>query len=122
MKKLLIGIIMISLAGCGKSNDVKLKINCNGDKFTVEAKNNNTFTCGLINKNYIFTLSNIKNNSITIDVSDGGLSLENENGGISLRGEYKKFTIKKNNKIKLVTQTTDYNEDIVIEWKTQKKH
>lgn len=113
MKKILTIFLLLIVMGCKKKESIKLNINCNDDKFVVNDKK--TFTCELTHTNYNFNIDT-KDNTMTIIVDKPGLS-EQINGGISLRGEYQVFNLKKGKKLKLVTQTTDYNENIIIEWK-----
>lgn len=112
MKKILV-ISFLLFVGCSKKEDIKLSVDCDGDKYNVNGKT--SFTCELMDEEYTFSIKTDKNNSYIL-VDKPGLS-EEINNGISLRGEYQVFNLKKGKKLKLVTQTMDYNEDIVIEWR-----
>ncbi len=123
MKKLLIVSFVIGLSliciGCGKKQEDKeltLQINCNGNKNTLAIKENATFKCTLMDTEYEFTINTINDDSLIITSSDAGLSPVKETGGISLTDEIKEFTIVKGKDVKISTQTTDYNESLILNW------
>lgn len=95
-----------------KSIDIK----CNNDPtYRVTLKEGNTFSCFILDEEYSFKIKNIYKDNIIITTSKYGLTKVNDNK-IDLKSKEKEFIIEKSKKEKLSTQTTDYNESIIIEW------
>jgi hypothetical protein len=95
-----------------KSIDIK----CNNDPtYRVTLKEGNTFSCFILDEEYSFKIKSIYKDNIIITTSKYGLTKVNDNK-IDLKSKEKEFIIEKSKKEKLSTQTTDYNESIIIEW------
>lgn len=95
-----------------KSIDIK----CNNDPtYRVTLKKGNTFSCFILDEEYSFKIKSIYKDNIIITTSKYGLTKVNDNK-IDLKSKEKEFIIEKSKKEKLSTQTTDYNESIIIEW------
>lgn len=95
-----------------KSIDIK----CNNDPtYRVTLKKGNTFSCFILDEEYSFKIKSIYKDNIIITTSKYGLTKVNDNK-IDLKSKEKEFIIEKGKKEKLSTQTTDYNEAIIIEW------
>ena len=63
----------------------------------------------LLNDDYEFKIVKISNNLITFKSNKTGLTARN-----SLIEQVKTFTLKKGEELKLMTQTTDYSETLII--------
>lgn len=119
MKKVIIIILVILtvlITGCEKKK-VEFNINCNGDKSTINLKEGNTFKCTLSTYEYTFKIKNISNNKVIITTKDTGLAKLRDNGTFSLIDKYKTFKIEKNKENTILTQSTDYQEKLIINWK-----
>ena len=119
MKKVIITLLVILtilVTGCEKKK-VELNINCNGDKSTINLKEGNTFKCTLLTYEYTFKIKSISNNKVIITTKDRGLAKLRDNGTFSLIDKYKSFTIEKNKENTILTQSTDYQEKLIINWK-----
>ena len=95
-----------------KSVDVK----CHTDNtFRITLKKGNTFSCFILDKEYVFKIKDIYKDNIIVTTSKYGLT-KVKDGKIDLKSKEKKFIIEKNKKVELSTQTMDHNESIIIEW------
>lgn len=96
-----------------KSVDIK----CHTDNtYRITLKKGNTFDCILNDKYYSFKIKNIYKDNIIISTSKYGLTKVKDNK-INLKDKEKEFVIEKNKKVEISTQTMDYNESMIIEWK-----
>ncbi len=113
MKKAFLVIIaffaVLCLSGCNSTEKVKLNLNCNGNITEKEYKVGDKFNCKLLNDDYEFKIVKISNNLITLKSNKTGLTARN-----SLLEQVKTFTLKKGEELKLMTQTTDYSETLII--------
>ena len=95
-----------------KSVDVK----CHTDNtFRTTLKNGNTFSCFILDDEYIFKIKSINKDNIVITTSKYGLTKVKEDG-IDLKSKEKEFIIEKNKKVELSTQLMNHNESVIIEW------
>ena len=95
-----------------KSIDVK----CNTDNtFRTTLKEGNSFSCFILDKEYVFKIKSISKDNIIITTSKYGLTKLKENK-IDLKSKEKEFIIEKNQKVELSTQLNDNNESVIIEW------
>lgn len=99
------------------SNYKSIDITCHTDNpYRITLKKGNTFDCILMNKYYSFKIKSINKNNMVVVASDYGLTKVKDEG-ISLIEKKKEFTIEKNKPVEITTQTTDYNESMIIEWR-----
>jgi len=99
------------------SNYKSVDIKCHTDNtYRITLKKGNTFDCILNDKYYSFKIKNIYKDNIIISTSKYGLTKVKDNK-INLKDKEKEFVIEKNKKVEISTQTMDYNESIIIEWK-----
>lgn len=99
------------------SNYKSIDITCHTDNpYRITLKKGNTFDCILMDKYYSFKIKNINKDNMVIVSSDYGLSKVKDKG-ISLIEKKKEFIIEKNKPVEITTQTTDYNESMIIEWR-----
>ena len=107
--------VIISLS-CLRTNTfatINVTLNNNTDK--VEVKVGDTLTYTLLTDEYKFEIKDITDNEIKIKVNQYGLTNTN-----NLLSEDNEFTIFKNQKLELHTQTTDYQESIILEYINEK--
>ena len=117
MKKIILMIlifvfIMLGIYFCFnayKSAGIRVTLKNNTD--SIKIKIGKVFTYSLMGEEYKFKITNIKDNKIIFEVNKYGLTNTN-----SLISKDNKFTIEKGNKLKLHTQTTDYQESIIFEY------
>jgi len=99
------------------SNYKSIDITCHTDNpYRITLKKGNTFDCILMDKYYSFKIKNINKDNMVIVSSDYGLTKVKDKG-ISLIEKKKEFIIEKNKPVEITTQTTDYNESMIIEWR-----
>ena len=95
-----------------KSVDVK----CHTDKaFRTTLKKGNSFSCFILDKEYVFKIKSINKDDIVVTTSKYGLTKVKDDG-IDLKSKEKEFIIEKNKKVELSTQLMDHNESVIIEW------
>jgi len=112
MKKYLTLIILLLLiTGCKDNKIEKISMECNGIKTEFTIEKGNKFSCNLLGDEYIFTVKDIKDNGIYIKANKNGLS-----DSSSLIEIKQQFIIKKDSDLKLYTQTTDYQENVIFKW------
>lgn len=113
MKKIVIALLLLVLTGCDKEDvSVNLEINCDNVTNIVEVKQSDTLSCNLLGENYEFKITKIKNDGIYIEANKYGLTSSG-----SLLSEEKEFVLNKDSSITLTTQSTDYQEKVVFNWK-----
>ena len=96
----------------------KVDIKCGGSDTLGELKEQDTFQCNVLNKNYTFTVNSIKDNKIVIKASDTGLTEKKSDGTISLLDKKDTFEIEKGTSLTLCAQVTDARDcSLTIEWK-----
>lgn len=109
---LLCGFMMFGLTGCGKTNkSANINVTVNDNTNSIEIKVGKTLTYPLLSNEYEFKITDIKENEISIEVNQYGLTNTS-----SLISEDNKFIIEKGKKLELHTQTTDYQESIIFEY------
>ena len=112
--------------GCGKKTENKLPnnetkepgklyINCKGEKSSIDFEDGEKFNCKLI-KEYEFTITNVSGNKAIIVASDYGLSKIHDDGTYSLLSKEKKFELIKGEELRICTQSTDYCDELDLEW------
>ena len=89
-----------------------IEMNCNGKNTSYEIKVGETLNCKLLGEKYKFTINSIEDDKIILDVNKTGLTDEN-----SLLEKKEKFTLTKNKDLKINTQSTDYQENVIFKWK-----
>ena len=95
-----------------KSVDVK----CHTDNtFRTTLKEGNSFSCFILDKEYVFKIKSINKDDIVVTTSKYGLTKVKDDG-INLKSKEKEFIIEKNKKVELSTQLMDHNESVIIEW------
>ena len=95
-----------------KSVDVK----CHNDNtFRTTLKEGNSFSCFILDKEYVFKIKSINKDDIVVTTSKYGLTKVKDDG-IDLKSKEKEFIIEKNKKVELSTQLNDNNESVIIEW------
>lgn len=113
MKKFVILLFLVVLTGCDKEEiSVNLEINCDNVTNIVEVRKDDTLSCNLLGENYEFKITKIKNDEIYIEANKYGLTSSG-----SLLSEEKEFVLNKDSSITLTTQSTDYQEKVVFNWK-----
>jgi uncharacterized lipoprotein YehR (DUF1307 family) len=111
LKKLIVCLfLIILLSGCGNKKEETITMNCNNMETVISIKEKDSLICKLLGEDYIFKVDKIEDNSITISANKNGLS---DNG---LTSKDTKWIIKKNEKLILHTQTTDYQEYVTFNW------
>ena len=99
------------------SNYKSIDITCHTDNpYRITLKKGNTFDCILMDKYYSFKIKSINKNNMVIVSSDYGLTKVKDKS-ISLIEKKKEFIIEKNKPVEITTQTTDYNESMIVEWR-----
>ena len=117
MKKIMLiilvcGVIVFGSTGCLSSNkSTTINVTLKDDTNSIDIKIGKIITYSLLGDEYEFKITNITDNEINIEVNKYGLT----NTG-SLISKDKKFVIEKGKKLKLHTQTIDYQESIVFEY------
>ena len=95
-----------------KSVDVK----CHNDNtFRTTLKEGNSFSCFILDKEYVFKIKSINKDDIVVTTSKYGLTKVKDDG-IDFKSKKKEFIIEKNKKVELSTQLMDHNESVIIEW------
>ncbi len=95
-----------------KSVDVK----CHNDNtFRTTLKEGNSFSCFILDKEYVFKIKSINKDDIVVTTSKYGLTKVKDDG-IDFKSKEKEFIIEKNKKVELSTQLMDHNESVIIEW------
>lgn len=94
-----------------------LNYNCNGTEGFAVIDPGNSFSCNILSTNYNFVISSVKKDKIIIATEYYGLTKVQEDGSINLSSRDRRFEIKKGQKTELTTQTMDYNESIIFDWK-----
>ena len=94
-----------------------LNYDCNGNEGFVVLNPGNSFSCNILSTNYNFVISSVKKDKLIIATEYYGLTKVKEDGSINLNSRDRRFEIKKGQKTELTTQTMDYNESIIFEWK-----
>ena len=95
-----------------KSVDVK----CHNDNtFRTTLKEGNSFSCFVLDKEYVFKIKSINKDDIVVTTSKYGLTKVKDDG-IDFKSKEKEFIIEKNKKVELSTQLMDHNESVIIEW------
>ena len=91
-------------------------IKCHTDNtFRTTLKEGNSFSCFILDKEYVFKIKSINKDEIVVTTSKYGLTKVKDDG-INLKSKEKEFIIEKNKKVELSTQLMDYNESVIIEW------
>lgn len=99
------------------SNYKSIDITCHTDNpYRITLKKDNTFDCILMDKYYSFKIKSINKDNMVIVSSDYGLTKVKDKS-ISLIEKKKEFIIEKNKPVEITTQTTDYNESMIIQWR-----
>lgn len=99
-----------------KDDEHRNKSDYKDEKKTLLISESGKYEYTLLGKKYEFSATKINDNEIEIEVSDYGLAQKKEDGSISLLDKVNNFSLKKGEKLILRTQTTDYGEEITIEW------
>lgn len=95
-----------------KSVDVK----CHNDNtFRTTLKEGNSFSCFILDKEYVFKIKSINKDDIVVTTSKYGLTKVKDDG-IDFKSKEKEFIIEKNKKVELSTQLMNHNESVIIEW------
>ena len=121
MKKIFLCLLLIILlmTGCKKTKVIEkteMSIDCNGEKSKIEVKSGARFNCTLIGDNYNFEIRKAGPNRIMIRANKSGLSKQT-NKTINLLRKENKWYLEKDNELKLVTQSMDYNEELTLTWR-----
>ena len=111
MMKIIIMLLMMLTTYINYDNNNVITMNCNGEVSKININIQETFSCTLLNNEYVFNISDIKDNKIYIKINEYGLTTTS-----SLLEKQNKFTIKKGDEVKLKTQTTDYQEFVSLKW------
>ena len=99
------------------SNYKSVDIKCHTDNtYRITLKKGNTFDCILMDKYYSFKIKNINKNNMIIVASDYGLT-KVKGKDSSLIEKKKEFIIEKNKPVEITTQSMDYSETMIIEWR-----
>lgn len=121
MKKIFLCLLLIILlmTGCKKTRVIEkteMSIDCNGEKSKIEVKSGARFNCTLMGNNYNFEIRKAGPNRIMIRSNKSGLSKQT-NKTINLLRKENRWYLEKNNELKLVTQSMDYNEELTLTWR-----
>lgn len=99
------------------SNYKSVDIKCHTDNtYRITLKKGNTFDCILMDKYYSFKIKNINKDNMVIVASDYGLTKVKDESS-SLIEKKKEFIIEKNKPVEITTQSMDYSETMIIEWR-----
>lgn len=113
MKKIILLFLLLILSACNRNNSrVNLEMHCNNLSTNLEVKENDTLSCNLLGENYEFKVTKLDEDKIILEANKYGLTSSN-----SLREKEKEFTLTKNSSITLTTQSTDYQEKVIFNWK-----
>ena len=113
MKRILFILLLIICVGCKKEDKkVNIEMNCNDTITNVEIKEGNTISCKLLNDDYNFKIMKITDDKIELEVDKYGL-----NDGAGITQKVKKFTIEKDNELRIHTETTDYQQIVTFKIK-----
>ena len=95
-----------------KSIDVK----CHTDNtFRTTLIKGNSFSCFLLDEEYVFKIKSINKDNIVITTSKYGLTKVKDDE-IDFKSKEKEFIIEKNKKVELSTQLINNNKSVIIEW------
>lgn len=113
MKKIILPLLLLILSACNRNTPrVNLEMHCNNLSTNLEVKENDTLSCNLLGENYEFKVTKLDEDKIILEANKYGLTSSN-----SLREKEKEFTLTKNSSITLTTQSTDYQEKVIFNWK-----
>ena len=91
-------------------------IKCHTDNtFRTTLKEGNSFSCFILDKEYVFKIKSINKDEIVVTTSKYGLTKVKDDG-IDFKSKEKEFIIEKNKRVDLSTQLMDHNESVIIEW------
>lgn len=108
MKKIIIIFLcMILISGCNNNKEIEITMDCNGNMTKNIVKENDKLLCELLNDEYEFIIKKISNDTITIKTDKDGIS----SGSGILKSE-KRWTIKKGEKLKIHTNSTDWQNEV----------
>ena len=94
------------------TKELVVNMNCNGIRKDYQINEGDKLSCKLLGNDYKFTIKNIGADEIEIESNEYGLTDEN-----NLLEKKDRFTLKKNNDLKISTQSTDYQESVIFKWK-----
>lgn len=113
MKKIVLPLLLLILSACHRNNpSVNLEMQCNNLSTNLEVKENDTLSCNLLGENYEFKVTKLDEDKIILESNKYGLTSSS-----SLIEKEKEFTLTKNSSITLTTQSTDYQEKVIFNWK-----
>lgn len=113
MKKIIVLLLLLVVSACHKNDlSVNLKMDCNSISTNLEVKENDTLSCSLSGETYEFKITKLDENKIILEANQYGLTSSS-----NLLDEEKEFILNKDSSITLTTQSTDYQEKVVFNWK-----
>ncbi len=113
MKKVVMILLLLMVCACQKKElSVNLEMNCDSISNILEVKENDTLGCKLLGEDYEFKITKIDNDKIYFEANKYGLTSSS-----NLLEDEKKFVLTKDSSIVLTTQSTDYQEKVVFNWK-----
>ena len=95
---------------------IHLTVNCNGKDMSNDFKKGDSFTCDLLNSEFIIKIKNIKDNKVKLQADKYGLYPLSKNGKIDLNDKLKDFEVYKDKKLVLGLQATDISSSIEISY------
>ena len=109
---LLFGVVALGITACGKTDkSTTINVTLNDNINSIEINVGKILTYSLMGNEYEFKITDINDNEVSIKVNQYGLTNTS-----SLISKENKFTIEKDKKLELHTQTTDYQESITFEY------
>lgn len=103
---------VLLVTGCSNNESNALIVNCDGKEEKVSIKENTEIKCNLLGEDYTFKIKSVGNKNIKVNIDKFGLTTTS-----SLIKKQDEFTINKNEKVQLRTQSTDYQEYVYFIWK-----
>ncbi len=115
MKKyLLVIILLVLITGCSsKEESVKIKMDCNNDISVHTIKKGDVLGCELLGTKYELTITSATKEKIKVKVNEMGLTDKND-----LLEKKDKFEFSKDKNLTLSTQSTDYQEKVILSYES----
>lgn len=115
MKKYLLFLVLIVLlTGCNqKEKSVKVSMKCKNDVTVHTIKKGDVLACELLGEEYEITIVSATSERVKVKVNEYGLTDTN-----SLLDKKDSFEFSKDESLKLHTQSTDYQEKLILSYES----